>query len=105
MWEQRCIYAYAFFWILLVIYFSFQTDVDFSMGVMPVFVYLITLNEGISNQVTYVFVHKLSGFVSFIIFFSQYNLVSVSILWSDLKLNSKLLQIYVVSSEVQKQCL
>ena len=59
---------YAFLWILLVIFFSFLNDVDFSMGLTPVFIYIITLNEGTAIQITHMFVHELGGPISFIFF-------------------------------------
>lgn len=52
-------------------------DVDFCIDLIPVFIYMITLNERISIQVTYMFVHKLRGFISFIIFFPSVLLLLV----------------------------
>ena len=57
-------------------FFSFLIYVDISMGLMPVFIYIIILNEGIPIQI--MSVYKLGRLISF--FFSQYCLISDIIL-------------------------
>lgn len=75
---EICIHIYILLNLASYIFLHPCLDVDFCMDLIPVFIYMITLNERISIQVTYMFVHKLSGFISFIIFFFLSTTSSIS---------------------------